>query len=75
MTTLCFEALPRTGRRAAGRRRRVGAARRLMAHLRMWRRRAKERAELAALTDRMLADIGITRAEAQFLSGKPFWRD
>ena len=30
------------------------------------RQRAKERAELASLDDRMLADIGISRAEAQF---------
>ena len=40
-----------------------------------WRRRARDRAELAALDDRMLADIGISRAEAEFLSGKPFWRE
>jgi uncharacterized protein YjiS (DUF1127 family) len=47
---------------------------RLGARLHDWRRRAKDRAQLAALDDRMLADIGITRAEAQFLSDKPFWR-
>jgi len=46
-----------------------------LARLRAWRRRAKDRARLAALDDRMLADIGISRAEAQFLSDKPFWRE
>lgn len=50
-------------------------AARLLASLREWRRRTKGRADLAALDDRMLADIGISRAEAQFLSSKPFWRE
>ena len=40
-----------------------------------WRRRARERGELAALDGRMLADIGLTRADAEFLSNKPFWRE
>ena len=40
-----------------------------------WRRRTRERAELAALDDRMLKDIGLTRADAEFLSNKPFWRE
>ena len=40
-----------------------------------WRRRVRERGELAALDDRMLKDIGLTRADAEFLSNKPFWRE
>jgi uncharacterized protein YjiS (DUF1127 family) len=40
-----------------------------------WRRRARERAELAALDERILRDIGLTRADAEFLSNKPFWRE
>jgi uncharacterized protein YjiS (DUF1127 family) len=40
-----------------------------------WRRRSRERAELAALDERMLKDIGLTRADAEFLSNKPFWRE
>ena len=40
-----------------------------------WHRRTRERAELAALDDRMLKDIGLTRADAEFLSDKPFWRE
>jgi uncharacterized protein YjiS (DUF1127 family) len=43
--------------------------------LRQWRRRAHDRAELARLDDRMLRDIGINRADAEFLSDKPFWRE
>jgi uncharacterized protein YjiS (DUF1127 family) len=43
--------------------------------LREWRRRTREREELIALDDRMLKDIGLTRADAEFLSNKPFWRE
>lgn len=43
--------------------------------LREWSRRNRERAELAALDDRMLKDIGLTRADAEFLGNKPFWRE
>jgi uncharacterized protein YjiS (DUF1127 family) len=46
-----------------------------VATLREWRRRTRERAELAELDDRMLKDIGLTRADAEFLSSKPFWRE
>ena len=53
---------------------RVFSAARIFAQLREWRRRTKDRARLTALDDRMLADIGITRTEANFLSDKPFWR-
>jgi uncharacterized protein YjiS (DUF1127 family) len=43
--------------------------------LREWRRRSRERAELAGLDERTLKDIGLTRADAEFLSNKPFWRE
>ncbi|MGA7867862.1 MAG: DUF1127 domain-containing protein [Stellaceae bacterium] len=43
--------------------------------LRDWSRRSRDRAELAELDDRMLKDIGLTRADAEFLSNKPFWRE
>jgi uncharacterized protein YjiS (DUF1127 family) len=45
------------------------------ATLREWRRRSRERAELAALDDRTLRDIGLTRGDANYLSSKPFWRE
>jgi uncharacterized protein YjiS (DUF1127 family) len=49
--------------------------RHVVATLQEWRRRSRERAELAALDDRTLKDIGLTRADAEFLSNKPFWRE
>lgn len=51
------------------------SARRLMALLRRWRRRRRDRRELARLDERTLKDIGLTRADAEFLVNKPFWRD
>lgn len=42
--------------------------------LRLWRRRARERAELARFTTRDLRDIGITPADAAYEIGKPVWR-
>ncbi len=40
-----------------------------------WRWRSRERGQLAALDDRMLRDIGLTRADAIRLSRKPFWQE
>lgn len=51
------------------------AGRRVVATLREWRRRARDRAELAALDERTLADIGLSRTDAEFLANKPFWRE
>ena len=51
------------------------AGRHVVATLREWRKRARERAQLTALDDRSLKDIGLTRADAEFLVNKPFWRD
>jgi uncharacterized protein YjiS (DUF1127 family) len=39
-----------------------------------WRTRARERAELAALDDRILQDIGLTRYDVYREYRKPFWR-
>ena len=63
-----------TCRRAAAGRRSGRAVERAVALLREWRRRSRDCAKLAMLDDRMLQDIGITRAEAQSLSREPFWR-
>jgi uncharacterized protein YjiS (DUF1127 family) len=52
-----------------------GIAGRVLTTLREWRRRAHDRAELAKFDDRMLRDIGLTPADAEFLSSKPFWRE
>jgi uncharacterized protein YjiS (DUF1127 family) len=43
--------------------------------LRQWRRRAHDRRQLSALSDLMLQDIGITRADAEYLANKPFWKE
>ncbi len=40
----------------------------------LWYQRARERRHLNALDDRILADIGVTRAEATREYDKPFWR-
>ncbi|MCP3866526.1 MAG: DUF1127 domain-containing protein [Gammaproteobacteria bacterium] len=37
-------------------------------------RRASQRRQLAAMDDRMLKDIGISRVEALDEAAKPFWR-
>ena len=51
------------------------AANHVIATLREWHRRSRERAQLAQLDDRMLKDIGLTRTDAEFLINKPFWRE
>jgi len=45
-----------------------------VALLREWRHRARSRAELATLDERMLRDIGVTRADVWRETSKPFWR-
>ena len=47
----------------------------IVATLRLWARRRRERDELARLTALDLQDIGITRAEADWMARKPFWRE
>jgi uncharacterized protein YjiS (DUF1127 family) len=78
MTAIQFEAVRercgRVGPRSV-RQRASAAAGRMLTRVRQWRRRARDRALLAALDDRMLADIGISRTEAEYLSNKPFWRE
>ena len=40
----------------------------------LWLRRLRERAELARFDERDLRDLGLTRADADYEVGKPFWR-
>lgn len=42
--------------------------------LQSWQARAQQRHDLASLSNRMLADIGIDRAAANAEAAKPFWR-
>ncbi|HXW41142.1 MAG TPA: DUF1127 domain-containing protein [Xanthobacteraceae bacterium] len=62
-------AVPRLRPRARQR-----APRSLIAVLREWRRRIRSRRELAAISERSLRDIGLTRYDADFETRKPFWR-
>ena len=38
-----------------------------------WRRRLRDRRELATMSDRSLRDIGLTRCDADWEARKPFW--
>ena len=40
----------------------------------LWWERGRSRHALATLGDQELRDIGVTHAEAQMESGKPFWQ-
>jgi uncharacterized protein YjiS (DUF1127 family) len=64
---------PRT--RPASRARLSGAIGGVMAALGEWQRRRRSRAQLATLDERMLQDIGLSRADAWFEINKPFWRE
>ena len=39
-----------------------------------WQRRINDRRQLAELDDGLLKDIGVSRAEAEAESWKPFWK-
>lgn len=40
----------------------------------LWQERAVQRAQLAALSDRELNDMGISRVQQASEAAKPFWR-
>jgi uncharacterized protein YjiS (DUF1127 family) len=42
--------------------------------LREWRRRSRDRAQLATLDERMLRDIGVSPGDVWAETSKPFWR-
>ena len=39
-----------------------------------WHERAQQRRHLAGLDERLLKDIGVSRADVEFELRKPFWR-
>lgn len=47
---------------------------RVLAQLGLWRRRARERNQLARLSERDLHDIGMSRGTVYAELQKPFWR-
>jgi uncharacterized protein YjiS (DUF1127 family) len=53
---------------------REGWFERLVVTLHLWRRRINERAALARLTDRELADFGASSADVYRELATPFWR-
>lgn len=52
----------------------VAAIGRGFATLALWETRIRQRETLARFDERMLADIGVGRAEAAHEAAKPFWR-
>ena len=40
----------------------------------IWQEHASERHALASLDDRMLRDVGLSRADIEVEANKPFWR-
>ena len=55
-------------------RRTAPVRRRVLVLIRLWRRRLRERRALAAMDDRGLRDVGLTRYDAYYEARKPFWR-
>lgn len=41
----------------------------------LWLERARQRRQLRQLDERMLRDIGISRADADYLGRLPFWKE
>ena len=46
----------------------------IMETLLVWQERGQQRRHLAALDDRLLSDMGISRADAAREAALPFWR-
>jgi uncharacterized protein YjiS (DUF1127 family) len=49
--------------------------RRALILLGIWRKRLRDRRELALMDERSLRDIGLTRHDAFYEARKPFWRE
>jgi len=50
------------------------ALRSMLSRLAEWRERHEQRKTLAAMNERMLKDVGISRSDAIRESSKPFWQ-
>lgn len=46
----------------------------LLGVVELWLARRRQRLDLGRLDDRMLKDLGLTRADVARETGKPFWR-
>jgi uncharacterized protein YjiS (DUF1127 family) len=51
-----------------------GLVTRLFDHLLTWLDRARQRRHLGELDDRLLRDIGLSRAEVEHEIARPFWQ-
>jgi uncharacterized protein YjiS (DUF1127 family) len=51
-----------------------GLATRLFDHVLTWLDRARQRRHLGELDDRLLRDIGLSRAEVEHEIARPFWQ-
>ena len=51
-----------------------GIIRGAVSTLRTWHQRARTRRQLLTLEDQLLADIGVSRADAVHEASKPFWQ-
>jgi uncharacterized protein YjiS (DUF1127 family) len=51
----------------------IGFVTRLLDMVMGWRDRARQRRHLAELDDRLLRDIGVSRAEVEGEISRPFW--
>lgn len=52
---------------------RLGLADKIVAKLLLWKRISAQREELSKMSDELLKDIGISRAEAVYEAQRPFW--
>ena len=52
-----------------------GRLSRLVQTLLLWHERARQRRHLGNLSDDMLRDLGLSRADVLAETDKPFWRD
>jgi uncharacterized protein YjiS (DUF1127 family) len=41
----------------------------------LWQERARQRRHLRSLNDHMLKDLGLSRADVEHETAKPFWQD
>jgi uncharacterized protein YjiS (DUF1127 family) len=66
----CHGGASRTRRRSSW----IHAVQRAVDLLLIWQQRARDRQQLQSLSDHMLRDIGLTRADVFLEASKPFWR-
>jgi uncharacterized protein YjiS (DUF1127 family) len=69
MTTTTFDGAAARRSASVG----VSSLRSLAALAGVWFDRMRSRDSLARMDDRLLADIGLTRAEAEAEASRPFW--